>query len=388
MIEACQDKNTESLDKGQYFTTSELLQEKVYSFILNKPECVLEPCVGKGHLVNYIQNKMDNIDFDMYEIDETLEMIGNLNSEQVIYQNFLESENKKKYHCIVGNPPFVKTKSGNLYHEFILKCYELLEEKGELIFIVPSDFLKLTSSGKILSEMLENGTFTHIFQPNKENLFEHATIDVIVFRYCKDKKLDSKVIINDEEKYLVNTNGIITFSETKKRKSGKSFGEDFSIFVGMVSGKENVFKNELLGDKEVLNGKNLVEKYIILENFPTDDSKVNEYMLNNKTALMERKIRKFTEKNWYQWGALRNIESVKEHEGKDCIYVKTLTRSNEVAFIDKVRLFGGGLLIMIPKKKINLKKVIEKINSDAFRSNYMYSGRFKIGHKQLLNAMS
>ena len=98
MIEACQDKNTESLDKGQYFTTSELLQEKVYSFILNKPECVLEPCVGKGHLVNYIQNKMDNINFDMYEIDETLEMIGNLNSEQVIYQNFLESENKKKYH--------------------------------------------------------------------------------------------------------------------------------------------------------------------------------------------------------------------------------------------------------------------------------------------------
>ena len=295
---------------------------------------------------------------------------------------------KTIFKVLFGNPPFVKTKSGNLYHEFILKCYELLEEKGELIFIVPSDFLKLTSSGKILSEMLENGTFTHIFQPNKENLFEHATIDVIVFRYCKDKKLDSKVIINDEEKYLVNTNGIITFSETKKRKSGKSFGEDFSIFVGMVSGKENVFKNELLGDKEVLNGKNLVEKYIILENFPTDDSKVNEYMLNNKTALMERKIRKFTEKNWYQWGALRNIESVKEHEGKDCIYVKTLTRSNEVAFIDKVRLFGGGLLIMIPKKKINLKKVIEKINSDAFRSNYMYSGRFKIGHKQLLNAMS
>jgi adenine-specific DNA-methyltransferase len=281
----------------------------------------------------------------------------------------------------------VKTKSGNLYHDFIWKCYELLDDKGELVFIVPSDFLKLTSSGKILCEMLENGTFTHIFQPNKENLFNHASIDVIVFRYCKDKKLNNKVIINGTEKYLMNMNGIVTFSDTKKRKVPRALGEDFTIFVGMVSGKEAVFKNNLLGDKEVLNGKNLVENYIILEDFPCDNDKVNEYMLEHKSELMERKIRKFTEKNWYQWGALRNIESVKEHEGKECIYVKTLTRSKEVGFIDNVRLFGGGLLVMIPKKKMNLHKVLEKINSESFRNNYMYSGRFKIGHKQLSNAV-
>ena len=52
-------------EKGQYFTTNETLQEKVCSFILNKPKCVLEPCVGKGHLVNYIQGKMENLRFDM-----------------------------------------------------------------------------------------------------------------------------------------------------------------------------------------------------------------------------------------------------------------------------------------------------------------------------------
>ena len=374
-------------EKGQYFTTNETLQEKVCSFILNKPTCVLEPCVGKGHLVNYIQGKMENLRFDMYEIDETLEMIGDLEPKDVTYQDFLLCDIEKKYQSIVGNPPFVKTKSGNLYHDFIWKCYELLDDKGELVFIVPSDFLKLTSSGKILCEMLENGTFTHIFQPNKENLFDHASIDVIVFRYCKDKKLTNKVIINGTEKYLMNMNGIVTFSDTKKRKVPRALGEDFTIFVGMVSGKEAVFKNNLLGDKEVLNGKNLVENYIILEDFPCDNDKVNEYMLEHKSELMERKIRKFTEKNWYQWGALRNIESVKEHEGKECIYVKTLTRSKEVGFIDNVRLFGGGLLVMIPKKKMNLSKILEKINSESFRNNYMYSGRFKIGHKQLSNAV-
>lgn len=37
-----------------------------------------------------------------------------------------------------------------------------------MIFIVPSDFLKLTSASKILNIMINNGTFTHIYHPNNE----------------------------------------------------------------------------------------------------------------------------------------------------------------------------------------------------------------------------
>lgn len=43
---------------------------------------------------------------------------------------------------------------------------------------------------------------------------------------------------------------------------------------------------------------------------------------------------------------------------------------------------------MIPKnEKIDLDKVVEFLNSDMFKKNYMYSNRFKIGHKQLCNAI-
>ena len=42
---------------------------------------------------------------------------------------------------------------------------------------------------------------------------------------------------------------------------------------------------------------------------------------------------------------------------------------------------------MIPKKKVDLKKIENYINSDNFKKNYMYSGRFKIGHKQLSEAL-
>lgn len=36
---------------GQYFTTDLSLQKKVYEFIQNDPKIILEPSVGKGHLV-------------------------------------------------------------------------------------------------------------------------------------------------------------------------------------------------------------------------------------------------------------------------------------------------------------------------------------------------
>ena len=39
---------------GQYFTKNVDLQKKVYEFIHNNPETILEPSVGRGDLVKYI----------------------------------------------------------------------------------------------------------------------------------------------------------------------------------------------------------------------------------------------------------------------------------------------------------------------------------------------
>mgnify|MGYP003671593184 FL=1 len=84
-------------------------------------------------------------------------------------------------------------------------------------------------------------------------------------------------------------------------------------------------------------------------------------------------------------GALWNYNSVKNNLNKKCIYIHNLTRNKEVCFESNVKYFGGNLIIMIPKKEINITKLVEYINSDLFKSNYMYSNRFKIGHKQLCN---
>ena len=80
--------------------------------------------------------------------------------------------------------------------------------------------------------------------------------------------------------------------------------------------------------------------------------------MENKKELIGRKIRKFNENNWFEWGAPRNIKIIEKNIGKKCIYIYNLTRNKTVAFVDKVGYFGGTLIMLKPKKKCNLKKIM------------------------------
>ena len=131
---------------GQYFTTHNELKQKVFEFILNSPSNILEPSIGQGDLITFITDKIPNIIFDMYEIDPKIKLLDNIQKNRVVYGDFIKQTITKTYKTIVGNPPYIRTKKGNLYIDFTEKCYNLLDNNGELIFIVPSDFLKLTSS--------------------------------------------------------------------------------------------------------------------------------------------------------------------------------------------------------------------------------------------------
>jgi adenine-specific DNA-methyltransferase len=372
---------------GQFFTTNETLKDVVYQFILNSPDLILEPSMGRGDLVLKVLENNPNIKFDLYEIDETIQFLNFIDINSINFGDFLKIKIDKKYKTIIGNPPYVKVtnKNSNLYIDFIKKCYELLEEDGELIFIVPSDFFKLTGSVKILKEMMNNGTFTHIYHPNNENLFEGASIDVIVFRYQKNKDLDKILYYNEELMYIKNSDGLITFHKSFE-DNDVLISEYFDIYVGLVSGKEEIFKNEEYGNISILNSENKTEKYILIKNFPTQNEELNKYMIENKQILIDRKIRQFNESNWFEFGALRNFSSVDEKLNQECIYISTLTRNEKVAFIDKVQFFGGGLIALIPKYQINLKNVETYLNSLDFRKNFIFSGRFKIGHRQISNS--
>ena len=107
--------------------------------------------------------------------------------------------------------------------------------------------------------------------------------------------------------------------------------------------------------------------------------------------LLERGIRKFNNNNWFEWGAPRNISSIRANIGKECIYIYNLTRQDNVAFAGKVEYFGGSLIMLKPKANCDfneskLNTLVEYLNSNTFKKNFIFSGRFKLGHRQISNS--
>jgi adenine-specific DNA-methyltransferase len=368
---------------GQYFTVNKILQQKVCDLIKNNPTIILEPSVGCGHLLTKVIEKYKTAKFICYEIDKSLKLVlaKQQCSIKVIYGDFLLMPIADKFETIIGNPPYVKTKTGNLYLEFIEKCYNLLLNDGEMIMIVPSDFLKSTSGTALRNKLLSTGSITDIYHIDDEHLFTDATIDVIVFRYQKGTT-GSVVNYNDESNILYN-NGVITIGRSDK-KSNIMLKDIFNIYVGMVTGAEEVFKVPF-GNIKVRNQES-IDNYILINKFPSASDKINNHLLAHKEQLINRRIRKFNNTNWFQWGALRNIKQMKLHKNKPCIYIKTLTRQQIIATKATVDYFGGGLIILIPlnlEYEVDLDDFVNYFNSDAFKKEYTQSGRFKIGHRQL-----
>jgi len=378
-------KNKKEL--GQYFTISDELQTFVFDKVKNKQSLLLEPSFGAGHLLKKFKEYSLNYPMVCYELDRTIKPLIRFNEYQtLVYGDFTDKIITTKFKTIIGNPPYVKQKSGNLYIKFIELCYGYLEDDGEMIFIVPSDFIKLTSASSIIDNMSKNGSFTDFLFPHNEKLFEGASIDILVFRYEKGH-VSEKTNVNGKSVFCNINKGIITFSDTKVL--GVYIETLFNVYVGLVSGRDEIYRVPF-GNIDIMNDKDKIEKYIFTETFPTNNTKIDTHLETHKVQLMERKIKKFSESNWFEWGAPRNVSSIQKYWGKPCIYVRNMTRNKEIAFNGKVQYFGGSLLCLIPKNNISeikIEKLIKYMNSSTFQKDYIYSGRFKIGHKQISTAI-
>ncbi len=113
---------------------------------------------------------------------------------------------------------------------------------------------------------------------------------------------------NDEIRICINNNNLIQFVQqnTNLEQSFTYIKDFFNVYVGIVSGKEQVFHNEEYGNIQVLTDKDIngtlcIKKNIYIKTFPTNNNDLNNYMLEYKDILMSRKIRKITEKNWFEW---------------------------------------------------------------------------------------
>jgi adenine-specific DNA-methyltransferase len=283
--------------------------------------------------------------------------------------------------------------NGNLYYFFIKYCISILKNNGELIFIVPKEWLYNVSAQFLRDYLSENGNFTHFIDCGEEKLFDDADVPALcIFRYQKGYNglLNYYETLDDfySDKYVkkqATYSNTIIFSDNVYE--GKRISNYFDVKVGLVTGAEKIFKvgnqAELFNEYliSIIGTNKLMSNYIYVDNVKNFDNfpiNIQNYLLDNKKKLIGRKIKKFDETNWWNYGALRNFELMNSNRKR--IYGLMKTRKNDIFWKgNEFEFFGGGLVGLFLKSEIvaDLDVVVNHMNSEEFKkimkSNNMYS---------------
>lgn len=368
---------------GQVFTP-DFVVDKILSLRKNHGTC-MEPSCGDGA----ISSRIDGV--FAIELDESVcpSYAHNM--------DFFDYDTSHKYSSICGNPPYVKyncicesTKSkldyrkfdrrSNLYLFFIEKCIRHLENNGELIFIVPRDFLKSTSSQKLNEFIYKTGTITNVVDYGDMVLFKGAAPNCIIFRFEKDN-FDRTTLYEDVVKNETTvrefhfSNGQLLFIQSEKYPV--EFNDIFFVKVGGVSGADEIFQNDEYGNMD----------FVCSETCKTGKTRrmiyndVNDYILAHEDELRKRNIMKITDDNWWKWGR----DYYKSDNPR--IYVNGKTRIEKPFFVHNCKNYDGSILAIFPHRTdIDIQEACDLLNLvDWEELGFVCDGRFLFSQRSLEN---
>lgn len=407
---------------GQFFTTNNKVQLIFKKLIENKIGTILEPSVGNGDLLSQIN--LDNrksiiVEYDNNLFDKIKEQIKNHNI--TLKKGCFFEQSLKNISSIVANPPYVSKNEYvsymseamknfvdqnqykgkyNISYLFIHRCAELLNDNGEMIFIVPKDFSYSTSALPLRRYLQNYGYFTHWIDCQEEKIFTDASIEtLVIFRWIKTKHKKSTKFYKNISSFFSNNcknkkeiymgkQETLFFVKNKDYELFKKFGsisQYFNVMVGSVTGCDPVFKvdNQKIDynkNKKALQyfntGFNQVSLFINSNNFnkfsdlPED---IQKYLLKNKRILLKRYgIKK---NNWWKWSFLRNAEYSLSENNQPKILTFSKTRAKTPFVIGNNYGFVGSVYALFPKNnQIDLNNVIEILNSPFYKELYLSSG--------------
>jgi len=355
-------------------------------------------------------------------------------------------------HLVIGNPPYahfnqlpketaekvrkiIGTSEGDIYYAFIIQSITLLQEGGEMIYIVPYHFFYNTYAKVVREHIIKNGKIEIIIDLDEVRLFKNASPETIIFRFRKGVfnldnekikilKLKAKsltpydtMVSAIKTLYKRESNEVWYYKEIKHFTTSTSWATHWSsislqvnklpavelskiakVGVGPVSGFDKAFfvsEDEL----SVLenNEKALVKKFIKAKNCKRYVTKGHHYYILIADAIEEHELRyKYpniyfkllrykdalsnrymaNNKAWFYWQGLRNYTFLLENLNRKRIYVPALDRRpyNRFSLGGEYTLPASDVIFIQPYDDDYIFFLLGYLNSCFFREYYLAHG--------------
>lgn len=360
---------------GQVFTRDDVIAQMLK--LRRNVGRTLEPSAGAGAFLKYLT------DYVAIELDNSVA------PEEAKVMDFFDYDDSEKFACVIGNPPYVKYRDilpstkkllngslfdrrTNLYLYFIEKSIRHLEDGGELIFIVPRDFIKLTSARKLNAWLYSQGTITDFIEMGDSRIFGPFVPNCAIFRFEKgrmDRTMNDGRVFKESHGQLLFLNGNYTVR----------LGDIFDVRVGAVSGADDVFVHPD-GETDFVCSTTIDTKKTRKAFFEVR----NSYLEQFKDRLLARKLRKFDDSNWWLWGRKHHVSNARR------IYVNAMTRRSEPFFTHECENYDGSILALFPKDPdMDIERAVYLLNTavDWKDLGFVCDGRFIFHQRSLQNCM-
>jgi hypothetical protein len=282
---------------GQFYTTN-------YKYILSNMkipenvETIIEPFVGNGDLLNFIENRT-KYNIEIYDIDPKYQ--------NTIKRDTLNNPPDYKNKFIITNPPFLaRNKSKNkylydkydcndLYKCFILSLVENICEGG--IIIIPLNFFSSIRKADILLRK----KFLEIYSISIVNIFEEQVFNDTTYTVCSiqfnkkisdnniklyifPNKIELNITLNDENNYSIGGE-IYNLSQNLKYKVSRATKDNTKNITNILLKCIDDSNQNQLGFKIVNDNERFIDN--------TPKSSARSYatlVINVKLSIEEQKI--------------------------------------------------------------------------------------------------
>ena len=147
--------------------------------------------------------------------------------------------------------------------------------------------------------------------------------------------------------------------------------------VGAVSGADDVFASAEHGCTDMVCSRTAADGKTRRVIYNREDPS----LLPHKGRLMRRRIRRFDESNWWQWG--RRFCS----RPGPRIYVNGKTRNRKPFFVSEVEAYDGSVLALFPKAGVDLGRAAERLNrTDWDKLGFACDGRLLFAQRSSATA--